>query len=129
MKQIGVILIAFSFFFYACSKPSKQSELRVGDTTKVLKAIYSVGGAGWTGASVRFFGQKARKFYDSTSACGVWGIDSIPILLIPNSKDTIKDKQGKYLYDSATHQLQFNFHWYKLNDAERQTVKVQIINI
>ena len=69
------------------------------------------------------------KVLDTLEDKGKIVADTNWIILIANTKDTVRDKSNKPVYDSTLRTYQFNQIWYPIKGVEKQTVKVQIVNI
>lgn len=120
-------LILATIIFLASCQPSKPAIPKY-DKSQVFTVIYVANGARQAAQGKIDSIYHIRAFTDSNSLNACWKLDTGWSLLVPNQLDTLKVK-NKPVYDSIAHQYKFNTMWYKLNPAERQSVRVQIITI
>lgn len=134
-KQLSVrvvifSLIAISFLTYGLNscKNVSVSKHKITDTLGPVNTIYHPLGGNYQMAVAKYT-ISTLKVLDTASNQGKEVADTNWILLIPNTKDTVRDAKGKVRYDSSSHSYQFNNVWYPVKGADKQTVKVQIVNI
>jgi len=126
MKYILVILSVF--LFEACSSNKEPKTTSKYDTTKPMNVLYHIQGGNYQMALGRYI-LRDTVVLDIESNKGKTIADTNWIILIANTKDTVRDKSNKPVYDSTLHTYQFNQIWYPIKGVEKQTVKVQIVNI
>jgi len=126
MKYILVILSVF--FFAACSSSKGPKTTNKSDTTKPMNVLYHIQGGNYQMALGRYTISQT-KVLDTLEDKGKIVTDTNWILLIANTKDTVRDKTNKPVYDSTLHTYQFNQVWYPIKGVEKQTVRIQIVTI
>jgi hypothetical protein len=126
MKYILVILSVF--LFSACSSNKGPKTTSKTDTTKPMNVLYHIQGGNYQMALGRYT-LTETKILDTLEDKGKVVSDTNWIILIANTKDTVRDINNKPKYDSASRQYIFNQIWYPIKGVEKQTVRVQIVTI
>lgn len=123
MKYISLLAVVFVMVSCQQAKPNIPKY----NKDSVMTVVYTLNGQKQATAGRIDSIVASARFDNENSLAAHWSLDTVWSLSIPNQKDTAKDKNHKPIYDSVKKTYVFNNGWYRLNDQERKTVKIQII--
>jgi hypothetical protein len=126
--MLGIMYISIIMQGLNSCKSNSTVKHKVTDTLGPVTALYHILGGKYDMAVAKYTISE-MKVLDTSSMQGKTVADTNWILLIPNPKDSVRDLKGKPKYDSAAKSFIFNKVWYPVVGQEKQTVKIQIINI
>jgi len=121
MKQV-LVIVGIMFVIGCKEKPPKFVPV-YHDSVAV---IFRVAPDGHIVGSKAAYSTKLSKTLDSNDKI-VYRVDTSWVVFI--QLDTMRDKSGKPIFDSITHQPQFNYRWDTLSEQSNRTARIQIVKI